>query len=283
MGRFAHEALTTDQRTGVVYETEDPGSGVGAGFYRYLPDDPKRLIKGGKLQMLGVDGSPRADLRQGQTPGRRLPVKWFDIANVDTDALTNDDPASVFRQGYDQGAALFNRLEGCFWDGRRSVYFASTSGGDVKNGDVNSDGYEEGFGQIWRYTVGRAGRQDTLTLIYESDRAEALDSPDNLCVTPRGALAICEDDASSKLKDTHPLAPGIEHVNRLIGYSREGSVFEFAVNRLNDSELAGVTFSPDGRTMFFNIFGEAEGSVSPYEGNEGMTIAITGPWHKGPF
>src|SRR5688572_18258476 len=36
-GRFAHEAAAVDQHTGVVYETEDPSSGRGAGFYRFLP------------------------------------------------------------------------------------------------------------------------------------------------------------------------------------------------------------------------------------------------------
>ena len=46
-GRFSHEAAAVDQRTGTVYETEDPGSGVGAGFYRYTPDDPDDLTAGG--------------------------------------------------------------------------------------------------------------------------------------------------------------------------------------------------------------------------------------------
>ena len=45
-GRFSHEAAAVDQRTGIVYETEDPGSGVGAGFYRYTPDDPEDLDEG---------------------------------------------------------------------------------------------------------------------------------------------------------------------------------------------------------------------------------------------
>ena len=41
-GRFCHEAAAVDQRTGIVYETEDPGSGFGAGFYRYTPQEPER-------------------------------------------------------------------------------------------------------------------------------------------------------------------------------------------------------------------------------------------------
>jgi uncharacterized protein len=157
MGRFAHEAIATDQRTGIVYQTDDPGSGVGAGFYRYLPDDPGDLFAGGRLQMLGIRGRSQADLREGQTVGETLPVTWFEIEDVDPDNAANTEATSVYAQGFSQGGAKFNRLEGCWWDGDRSIYFASTSGGDVKNGDVNDDGYAEGFGQIWRYRAGRDG------------------------------------------------------------------------------------------------------------------------------
>jgi len=80
--------------------------------------------------------------------------------------------------------------------------------------------------------------------------------------------------------DTHPLAPGIDNVNRLIGITRAGEAFELAVNVLNGSELAGVSFSPSGRTMFFNIFGRARFDEDPVEG---MTCAVTGPWHRGPL
>jgi uncharacterized protein len=75
----------------------------------------------------------------------------------------------------------------------------------------------------------------------------------------------------------------VTDVNRLIGYSRDGGVFEFAVNRINDSELAGATFSPDGEILFVNIFGDSSGAAHPYTGNESMTIAISGPWGKGPL
>jgi len=63
-GRFSHEAAAVDQRTGIVYETEDPGSGVGAGFYRYTPKDPDNLAAGGTLDMLAIDGRPQVDRRR---------------------------------------------------------------------------------------------------------------------------------------------------------------------------------------------------------------------------
>jgi secreted PhoX family phosphatase len=275
-GRFSHEAAAVDQRSGVVYETEDPGSGRGAGFYRFLPDDPCELTKGGRLQMLAVRDRPQLDMREGQQVGRRLAVTWVDIDEPDPEQLDVNDPRSTFFQGYAKGGALFNRLEGCWEDGG-SIFFVSTSGGDAKNGDVNADGYEEGFGQVWEYRPW--WRDGVLRLVYESPGAAELDSPDNLTVTPRGGLILCEDDASAAHADTHPLAPGIENVNRLVGIDRRGRPFELAVNVLNASELAGCCFSPSGRTLFFNIFGSAVTG----QGVEGMTCAVTGPWWKGPL
>ena len=166
-GRFAHEAAAVDQRTGVVYETEDPGSGRGAGFYRFLPEDPCRLTKGGRLQMLAVSGRPQLDMRQGQQVGKRLEVTWVDIDDPDPEQTGVNDLRGTFFQGYAKGGALFNRLEGCWEDGG-SIFFVSTSGGDAKSGDVNSDGYQEGFGQVWEYRPWWKG--GVLRLVYESAR-----------------------------------------------------------------------------------------------------------------
>lgn len=285
MGRFAHEALAVDQQTGVVFQTEDAGSGRGSGFYRYLPRDRDDLRAGGRLQMLGIKGRPRYDTREGQTEGQRLRVVWYDINNPNpTYEGRADDPDSTFNQGFNQGGAKFNRLEGCWYD-EGSIFFVATSGGDAKNGDVNSDGFREGYGQVWEFRPdGRSGN-GTLTLTFESPGLEVLDSPDNLTVTPRGGLILCEDDAGSadRTRDTHPLAPGITNVNRLIGLSEDGDAFELGVNIRNDSEFAGACFSPDGDTLFVNILGETAGQVDDPGSNEGMTCAITGPWRKGPL
>jgi len=278
-GRFSHEAAAVDQRTGIVYETEDPGSGVGAGFYRYIPVNPDDLAAGGKLQMLAIAGQPQVDLREGQRRGRRLPVAWVDIAFPDPELTAVGDPRSTFNQGWTKGAAKFNRLEGC-WEDDGTIFFVSTSGGDVKNGDVNDDGYAEGFGQVWAHRPDHRGGDGTLVLVYESPSGAVLDSPDNLTVTPRGGLMACEDDASSEYEDTHPLAPGITNVNRVIGLTQRGEAFEFAVNVLNGSELAGVCFSPSGNTVFFNLFGRARFDEPAVEG---MTCAVTGPWRRGPL
>jgi hypothetical protein len=255
----------------VVYLTEDAGSGAGSGLYRFLPTDPAHLWAGGTLQMLGVVGRPQADLREGQTVGARLHVQWSTIAQPDPASPGNSSPTRTFNQGFVQGGAKFNRLEGCWYDAAQ-IFFVSTSGGEAKNGDVNTDGFREGYGQVWRFLPDTA----ELELIFESPGVDVLDSPDNLTVTPRGGLLFCEDDAGSADGDTHPLAPGITDVNRLIGLTQAGEAFEFAVNRLNDGEWAGACFSPSGRTLFANLFGDG----SP---GSGMTVAITGPWSAGPL
>ena len=260
-----------------MFETEDGGSSRPSGFYRFLPANPNRLERGGTLEMLAIDGQPNVDLREGQTVGRTLPVRWVTIENPDPDPVIEFGAAganSCFAQGFAGGGAKFNRLEGIWADGNRIV-FCSTSGGNVKNGDAaGADGYREGYGQIWEYVgTGRADR-GSLKLIYESNGPAALDSPDNLLVTPRGGIILCEDDASDVDNDVHPLAPGIENVNRLVGLVPGGQPFELAVNVLNDSELAGACFSPDGTTLFVNVFGDG----TP---GSGMTCAITGPWNRG--
>jgi uncharacterized protein len=103
-----------------------------------------------------------------------------------------------------------------------------------------------------------------------------LESPDNICVTPNGALLMCEDDAIGADNDTHPLTPGIANINRLIGIGLAGEPFEFAVNIFSDSEFAGACFSPDGEILFVNI----QGGLTV---GSGMTFAIWGPWEQGPL
>jgi secreted PhoX family phosphatase len=269
MGRFMHEAAATDQRTGIVYETEDPGSGRGAGFYRFIPHNKRRLAAGGKLQILAIKGKDQYDAREGQRPGRKLPVRWITIPTPDPEYVNEDDPNGTFMQGWNRGAAKFNRLEGC-WYADGSVFFVSTSGGDEKSPDPpNADGYQEGYGQVWEYRI----RTRQLILHYESPGGEVLDSPDNLTVTPRGGIMVCEDDAS----DTDTADP-----NRVIGIGPNGRAFPFAECIFSSSELAGVCFSPDGDTMFVNLFGDSTGTPATHAG-KGMTCAITGPWKRGPL
>lgn len=83
---------------------------------------------------------------------------------------------------------------------------------------------------------GSSGGQ--LILVFESEDPDLLESPDNLTVSPRGGLLLCEDGASTDF---------------LRGVDPEGQIFDFGRNDLNGSEFAGATYSPDGQTLFVNI------------------------------
>ena len=165
MGRFIHEAVAVDPDTGIVYETEDRFAG--SGFYRFIPAEAGNLAAGGRLQMLAIDGMPRADLRTGRTRDVWLPVTWVPVDDPDPEGIQEH---SIFVQGAAGGGATFARLEGV-WHGGGRIYVVSTSGGEAE------------AGQVWEYDP--AGER--LRLVFQSPGRDVLDMPDNLCVSPRGA------------------------------------------------------------------------------------------------
>jgi secreted PhoX family phosphatase len=87
----------------------------------------------------------------------------------------------------------------------------------------------------------------------ESADPSTLNYADNLVVAPTGHLVLCEDQGSA-IVDNH-----------LRGVTPDGAVYPLA--RLHEqTELAGACFSPDGATMFVNLYRPAR------------TLAISGPW-----
>ena len=270
MGRFSHEAVTVDPNTWIVYETEDNGGGGGtSGFYRFLPNNPGVLVDGGRLQMLAIEDRFQYDARNNQTIGVALPVKWVDIANPNP---AGTSATAVFDQGRALGGVRFRRLEGSWW-GNGAVYFVDTSGGNA------------GVGTVWEFRP--QGNGGTLTLIFESSGVFELDFPDNLAVSPQGALLLCEDGGGAQF---------------MRGVTLDGTIFDFAENLVTDSEWAGATFAEadpawndrkirgnhhplggrwDRITLFVNRQGETGGSNPPAAGSEGLTFAIWGPWGDG--
>ena len=259
MGRFVHEAVAVDPATGIVYETEDtwyvPGrrNRPGAGLYRFIPDEPGVLAAGGRLQMMAVTGKPGYLTARDQTPGVVLPAHWVDIDDPDPEDA-GDDELAVFKQGLDRGAARFARLEGAFY-GDGGIYVVSTNGGD------------ETTGQVFHYRPVSADRGE-LTLVFESPGPDVLDSPDNIVLSPRGGLVMCEDGS------------GEQYVRAL---DREGRIVNLARAPLGPDggtagEFAGSCFSPDGRVLFFNQQGGRRAGSTLAS----ATYAMWGPWEDGP-
>ena len=124
-----------DQRTGIVYETEDPG-GVGAGFYRYTPDDPRYLLDGRRAAHARHRRASAGRSAREPGPGVPLDVRWVPI-ETPIPRWRTSGPAQHLQPGLGEGGAKFFRLEGC-WEDHSTIYFVSTGGGDVKNGDLTA-------------------------------------------------------------------------------------------------------------------------------------------------
>jgi uncharacterized protein len=246
MGRFNHEAIAYHPPSGVIYLTEDRHDGL---IYRYLPKEKGNLLAGGKLQALAIlDQASSVDTRNWRetkrpllATGKMLAVRWVDVENIDAPA---DDLR--LRGATEQGAAVFARGEGIFY-GNDAIYWACTNGGLQKGG------------QIFRYVPspneGRAEESKQpgqLELFVEPNNSKLLKNADNLCVSPWGDLIVCEDRKGT---------------NSLVGITPAGELYPFARVSKGSSEFAGSIFSPDGRTLFVNVQ------------NQGLTLAISGPWN----
>jgi secreted PhoX family phosphatase len=129
-----------------------------------------------------------------------------------------------------------------------------------------------GEGAVWELDLA----SNRLRALFVSANPTVGNNPDNITVSPRGGIVVCEDggvgDAGS----------------RLLGLLGNGEAYTFCRNNLvldgnqiamagktvspgdyRGSEFAGACFDPKGQVLFVNI-------QSP-----GMTFAIKGPWKRG--
>jgi len=174
-------------------------------------------------------------------------VQWLTVPDplATTESVRSQDYPKPITGGY--------KLEGCWWGTRdRCVYFVSSFARPA-NGAVGTHD-----GQVWRHDP--KARTITLEVIFLGSPIadDVFEEPDNICVSPYGGLMMCEDSGGE---------------NYLLGTTRDGEPFTFARNRQQTKpgetgELSGVSFSPGGRVLYFNV-------SAP-----GTTFAVTGPWNR---
>jgi secreted PhoX family phosphatase len=274
-GRFEHEALAVEPNLRHVYLSED-ASGPNGLFYRWTAPSGTRLRPGlanllsdtaGKLEAMQIrldDGSIVPDVAYITSAqlGRPFTVTWTEVADRDAVSMP------IRRQFADGTVTRGKKFEGV-WSNGTGVYIVNSFA--FAAGDLPADATRHD-GMVWFYDYS----DETITLVTyfphnpvaETEGAFpkyadlTFDGPDNVTVTPWGTLVLAEDG----VRASHVLSavPG-------------GPTYAIARNQLANgtsngaptySEFTGPTFSPDGKILFVNI-------QLP-----GITLAITGPWHK---
>ncbi len=266
MGKMKHEAVAVDPVNGIVYLTED--NGPNSGFYRFIPKNRAQqfgaLEEGGLLQMLKVTSRDNVDLTSPMR-GDTHPVEWVTIENPNMDGIEGE--SGPYRQGKLKGGAKFLRGEGC-WYHKDVIYFVDTSGGTA------------GKGVVWVYKPSRTNNfQGELIALFVSPGQETANNPDNITISPRDGILVCEDGGSFTSQYGSTVG------SRLVAINQRGVANIFAENiaiissplkskpriALGDyrgQEFCGACFDPIGKTLFVNI-------QTP-----GITFAIKGPWHQ---
>ncbi len=279
MGRFSHEAAAVDPVTGYVYLTEDLRNV--SGFYRFVPKDTTSrlgsLEAGGRLQAAKVVGTSNASLTTARRCDEHM-LEWIDIAHPDQDSgavggpllsgfMTAPVGSGPFAQAWAAGGLQLARGEGLWYSAGKLYMVDTATGVDTANRPGR------GHGAVWELDLATM----KLKAIFVSDRQGVGNNPDNIVVSPRGRILLCEDGAGS----VDAFGTG----TRLLGLSAQGDSFIFCKNNVNlsapqiggtgkrveggdyrESEFAGACWEPAGSVLFCNI-------QSP-----GITFAIWGPW-----
>ncbi len=292
MGRFAHEAVAVDPSTGTVYETED-NRNLSA-FFRYVPVDTLGAV--GSLQRGGVLQAARIKtiVRQA-TPttlaqandvallnpdiGDEYVLEWVNINDPDASPqVVAGQPGGItlgFMSGpafeaLGKGCARMSRGEG-IWYANGKMLIVDTAAGLDSTGRPG-----RGEGALWELELSSM----RLRALFVSGNQTAGNNPDNVTVSPRGGVVLCEDGGgSTDVYGTGARLLGLNAASEAYIFCKNNSVFTaaelaaagktVAAGDYRGVEFAGACFDPTGRILFVNI-------QTP-----GITLAITGPWAKG--
>lgn len=279
MGRMLHEAVAVDPRTHIAYLTEDHPHH--SGFYRFLPNDSNggagSYEAGGRLQAARVVDRANADLQNPEVGDVHL-ISWVDIENPDAEpgpaphavSMASTAASGPFLQAWARGGLRMSRGEGiCHHEGK--FYVVDTEAGVSARGRSG-----EGNGAVWEFDP----EENSLRALFVAGSDQAGNNIDNIVVSPRGGILLCEDGDSVR--------GNYGSSARLLGITADGASYTFAKNNISlklkqivgagkrinpggyrSQEWAGVCFDPDGEVLFVNI-------QVP-----GITFAIWGPWERG--
>lgn len=280
-GRYPHEAVVVAPGQKQVYLTEDAGAPNGLVYrwtapagYRVRPRLARDLDGDrGRLEALVVlapDGSVLPDLAYVTSAqiGRPFRTDWVDVP----DRQAASTPVRV--QLKDGEVTRAKKLEGA-WGDEGGFYFDSSFA--YADADLPADATRHD-GQLWYYDY----EDETLTLKayfpynpllhqetpgWEAALGQSLDlafdGPDNVHVSPYGSLVLAEDGATANHLISWSETVGAQAIARnllvLEQGDQGGNVY---------SELAGPTFTPDGKLLFANIQ------------EPGHAFVIRGPWRR---
>ena len=288
MGRFVHEAVAVDPASGHVYQTED-NRNLSA-LYRYVPARRVGCIgslhRGGRLQAARIKAIvsqarpaplPETNDLSALNPdiGDTYELEWIDIAAPDADPVpVVNQPGGVSlglvsgptAQALAQGCMRMSRGEGIWFAGGR-LFIVDTAAG------VNAGGQPgRGEGAVWELDLAT----QRLRALFVSGNASVGNNPDNITVSPRGGIVVCEDGGLG------------DQGSRLLGMLAGGEAYTFCRNTIvldaaqvaaagktvaagdyRGSEFCGACFDAAGEVLFASI-------QTP-----GLTFAIRGPWARG--
>lgn len=290
MGRFSHEAVAIDPSSGYVYETED--SRNLSSFYRYKPVNIGgglgSLHQGGTLQGARIGKVLRqarpTSLAEANNSGLLNPdigdeyaIEWFDIADPDkSPVVVTNQPGGISLgfmsgpafQALSSGGLRMSRGEGIWYSAGR-MFIVDTAAGTDAGGRVG-----RGEGAVWELDLRASPMR--LRAVFVSGNQAAGNNPDNVTVSPRGGVVLCEDggfgDAGARLLGLD--GAGEAYVfcrnNVQLGADQIGAAGKIvAPGDYRGLEFAGACFDPKGLVLFVNI-------QTP-----GITFAIKGPWKNG--
>ena len=292
MGRFVHEAVAIDPVTGYVYLTEDNRNC--SSFFRFVPNDTSGAVgslqRGGRLQAariktILVQAVPQSLAASNNTAlldpriGDEYELEWVDLADPDADPRTvASQPGGVSLgvmagptiQALAAGCTRWSRGEGIWFSGGK-MFIVDTAAGVNAGGAIGN-----GDGAVWELSLATM----RLRAVFVSGNPTAGNNPDNVTVSPRGGVLLCEDGGASN--------DAFGSGSRLLGLNAAGGAYIFGKNNCVLSatqigaagklvaagdyrgiEFAGACFDPTGRVLFASI-------QTP-----GITYAITGPWARG--